>query len=462
MQLSTGCLVAVLILAFGAPASAQTMSLLGQRSEYAAGAGVQAEPVDSGDTRAVSIVVNAGSGDTARRITPVRWGGADGIQVTVDGTCLPAGSKLEVYSASAAKVRTLEAAELVNGVVLPGAGQYLDGDTLFLRLIGPSGALRVSSMKAQRSNIGFSDLAAHYAPFIYQDTDSDGKKYDLIAAIDFDGDFNGDNNWDHAGKAKDYPLGGDHHNQAALYWWASETATHWFVGYTVFHPRDWEDGLRAIGPLDFGEHENDMEGIQLWVRKDGSRFGKVELMQTVSHTDLWQYGDAAQWQNRKLDGSAAGRETEGVRESLDGPITFQGDAPCIYIEAKGHGIRGVAHEGGEHGVNYGPKADGKLDGDGVQYVPGEYALKPVRTLWTMLKSGQHDGEGKLFHDDVHMQGKSHGSENSASFPWSWQDSNYRAAGWTGGSMFMDPARVATWQFAPTLPVSAELTGKSWE
>lgn len=420
-------------------AFAQSMSLLGMRSEYAAGAGVAAEP-SAVTSRAVSIVVNAGSGDTERRITTVRWPGVEGLQLTLERAEVPAGATLEVYGASAAKVMTVDAAALAGGIVVPGRGQYLDGDTIHLRLIAPSGSVRVVAQAAQRPNAVYGDLAAHWAPHIYQDTDSDGKKYDLIAAVDFDGDFNGDNNWDNAGRAKDYPLGGDHHNQCALYWWVSESSTHYFVGYADFHPRDWEEGARTWGPLNFGEHENDFEGWGFWIRKDGTPHGKLELMQTVSHTDLWQYGDASIFARGK--------------ENVDGPITFEGGKPCVYIEAKGHGVRGQPHEGGKHGVNFGPEK-----GDGVIYYAGEYALKPARSLWAMKEDPAHRGGGKLFHNANMMRGTSHGTNNAASFPWAWQDEHYDD--FQGGTMFTDPGGLVNYQFELKAPVDKVLTGKSW-
>lgn len=90
------------------------------------------------------------------------------------------------------------------------------------------------------------ELAAYWAPVWYQDTDDADPDADYITSFDFDGDFNGSNNWENQ---PNYPLPG------YIYYWTMETDTHWFIGYAAFHPRDWAHIL-----LFDTQHENDMEG----------------------------------------------------------------------------------------------------------------------------------------------------------------------------------------------------------
>ena len=66
---------------------------------------------------------------------------------------------------------------------------------------------------------------------------------DYITTFDFDGDWDGANNWKNQPA---YPL------QAYIYYWTMETDTHWFIGYADFNPRDWTD----FTPFET-QHKND-------------------------------------------------------------------------------------------------------------------------------------------------------------------------------------------------------------
>ena len=68
-----------------------------------------------------------------------------------------------------------------------------------------------------------------------------------------------------------------------------ETCTHWFILYTFFHPRDWSS---VWWPWHGHEHENDLEGYVAAVRKDGSRFGRLEAIVTQAHGKLYHYARA--------------------------------------------------------------------------------------------------------------------------------------------------------------------------
>ena len=46
------------------------------------------------------------------------------------------------------------------------------------------------------------DYASHWAPVWYQDTDSSRPWADYITGVDFDGDWQGDNNWDNLAKGR--------------------------------------------------------------------------------------------------------------------------------------------------------------------------------------------------------------------------------------------------------------------
>src|SRR5215475_4590012 len=142
------------------------------------------------------------------------------------------------------------------------------------------------------------NLALRWAPVHYQDVDQTGShalggKADYITRIDFDGDWNGRNNWDNAGSASFSPA-------AYGYYSVVETSTHWFIVYMFYHPRDWTDFFFDT------EHENDSEGLLVSVARDGSTFGALKSAVTVAHTDFFSYvPSGGNWTsgNESVDGT---------------------------------------------------------------------------------------------------------------------------------------------------------------
>ena len=120
------------------------------------------------------------------------------------------------------------------------------------------------------------DLAYRWAPIYYQDTARKGLA-DYLSAFNYDGDWRGNNNWDNLGK---YQLKG------YAYYSVSETDSHWYVLYAYYHPRDWATDLPTGRDNALNEHENDTEGVLTIIRKDGSKFGKLEGMVTYAHFDF--------------------------------------------------------------------------------------------------------------------------------------------------------------------------------
>lgn len=150
-------------------------------------------------------------------------------------------------------------------------------------------------------------VAEHWAPTIYQETRDER---DLLAAFDYDGDWDGADN---AANVSRFP------KRAVVYSTVAETATHWFVTYILYHPID------AKGM--FG-HDHDTEHLTLVVRKDGSRFGKLEAMETRFHEVMYQY-------------AAPGSGVRDGADDVDGRIHFDGGGrPTVKVQRVGHGICG--------------------------------------------------------------------------------------------------------------------------
>ena len=155
-------------------------------------------------------------------------------------------------------------------------------------------------------------LAEHYAPFIAQETWFNPKA-DYLTRFDYDGNWKGDDNWENLAKSS---------SQAFVYYAVMETKTHWFLIYNFFHARDYSD-VCVAGTC----HENDNEGIILTVRKNKTKFGNLEVMETLAHNNIYSFSN-----NKKIK--------KGVH-NIDGKIAlYKNTKPIIFIEAGGHGVVG--------------------------------------------------------------------------------------------------------------------------
>ncbi|MCC6588414.1 MAG: hypothetical protein IT168_17100 [Bryobacterales bacterium] len=187
-------------------------------------------------------------------------------------------------------------------------------------------------------------LAEHWAPFLAQETWWQPKA-DIPARFDFDGDWQGDNNWE------DMEIGS---SQAYVHYAAIETLTHWFLIYNVFHPRDYSDKCIA-GTC----HENDNEGLILTVRKDGSEFGKLEVMETLAHNNVYSYVNDSR--------------IRGGVHNVEGRIEFYQDShPIIFVESGGHGIYGSAAGAAKYSV----RDDKFTNGTGITFIYKGIAERP--------------------------------------------------------------------------------------
>jgi len=190
-------------------------------------------------------------------------------------------------------------------------------------------------------------LAEHYAPLVAQETWFQPKA-DFITRFDYDGDWRGDNNWDSLEQGT---------SQAYVYYTTVETETHCFLIYNFFHPRDYSDKCIA-GTC----HENDNEGLILTIRKDGSVYGDLQVMETLAHNNVYSY-----------------RRDKGVRDNvhnIDGELElYDGSHPVVFIESGGHGVYGST---GSHS-RFSLKDDSFGAGTGVTYVFKGTAERPPRT-----------------------------------------------------------------------------------
>lgn len=277
-------------------------------------------------------------------------------------------------------------------------------------------ALVVVALGLSTATAAASDLAAwarRFAPVLRQDTVSE---QDFLTAFDFDGNWVGDDNWENQP---------DHPAVATVYWAAVETATHAYLTYAFFHPRDysvWNTWLTA--------HENDLEGALLVLEKSAAG-PRLVALETVFHHKFLRV---------EVPGGYP------VHEPDRHVLLFEGERPVLTIEARGHGVEtwaGDEFPGGD-GVVY------RLAEAGVAAeVPADTNDRDVRyrmvdiesTLWahrhaigpdqTFAKAQVYGGETFGYG----FAGTTHG-DHKANAPWGWI-----AEGLTRGLFFLDPAAM---------------------
>ena len=293
------------------------------------------------------------------------------------------------------------------------------------------------------------EVAEHYAPVWYQDIDDTNARADYISRVDYDGDWVLNNNWENIYA---HPI------KAFVYWSVIATSTHWFVTYTVYHPRDWSD---ICLPIEC--HENDMEGIQLAVRKDGSQFGRVEAIETIFHLEIKKYFNTSFVSLKP-----------GVKNAT---ASFPQDSygrPLVFIEAKGHGVKfntsvtqGNGNFPGGDGVVYryrGTAEEPQSVSNGDRDV--SYALLPISSeLWNRRSS---TGNGNLYDKQYRYKGARcnlHGSllpgafdgenyyQDSAKPPWGWADSSSNVL--LRGDWAIDPAYTFSLNYNFARPFSVD-------
>jgi hypothetical protein len=289
------------------------------------------------------------------------------------------------------------------------------------------------------------ELARRHAPWVFHELHASGGRQDLPAPVDFDGDLDGDDGWEELPRCELVPT---------VYYAHVETATHHFLTYHLFHPRDWEPfelpGLHLT-------HEGDGENLQVVVEKAS---GRVVLLFTQAHYEGRVYAPLG------APGFAEGEPLWLAGE--DGRLGDSGAHAAVFVESKGHGIRGLGDararvriEGGRarferRGLVLRPARAGEFVGepplDAREPVP--YQLESTTAkLWPGVVSGELVGSSRLldgpvryedervalalprFHRGDRFSGPCGPSRGISPFA---VDFGWRAG--TLGALFFDPAR----------------------
>lgn len=296
-------------------------------------------------------------------------------------------------------------------------------------------------------------LLEYWSPIFYQqlnEDDDDGSPgvyvyhEDYITSVDYDGDWIGVNNWDNFGLFMTSLY-------AVIYDWKVETKTHYFLGYAVFHPRDWDDGQFD------SEHENDMEGVLVVIEKEENlKYGNFLYLQTLAHNNLLDYID------HDISPSKDLILNEGY--SISGDVEFEdynGNHPKVFIEAKGHGIYGdpsnfdylkpyIKYYYG--GISDKPSDSLTGDDDTEIHEDVSYNLVKIDELWSRRDNdelffsfgkflGNDDDDDENSSDDCGSGALIVCLSNSASVPWGWsQGSEY------SGELWFEPSRLGSLHF----------------
>lgn len=229
------------------------------------------------------------------------------------------------------------------------------------------------------SNLFAQDLlpvAQKYSPTVFQGIGTDPEA-DEFTSVDFDGDWNPDNNWDNMTRFK---------RPRVVYWDVIESDQHFYITYSFFFPRDY-------APVCFFMHchENDFEGMRVTVKKP--------------------------FQIIKVEGLAHNFRTEVLN-----PKTVE-----VTIEKEGHGIH--------------PYSLRKPDEKFVRYLPSMYELKPLKEIWDKRTSGIFRGEfqynGKTYPSNFGGSKWILFGLGAAKPSWSWEiwKSDFKKGQW-----FLDPAK----------------------
>lgn len=258
----------------------------------------------------------------------------------------------------------------------------------FLGLVG-LGAAQAGAARPESLSTAQERVLLRFAPILVQaaDADSARRRWDFPVPVDFDGDLRSDNN-EQSLRSGLHPL------EAALYGALVETATHYVLTYSVFHALDWSP-LPAFIPYNW--HENDMENLQIVVRKGESpERGRVEIAAVQAHL-------GTRFSTAESAGVSGNRLSEDPILLLDPEFRKGGSHVVVLSERGGHGLDFpdpglVLPASGLPGKYLVFRPSGSMAADTFQPDRGVFAYRVLSlhdTFWLPYRNGTGIGNGKL-------------------------------------------------------------------
>lgn len=271
-------------------------------------------------------------------------------------------------------------------------------------------------------------IACRWAPINYQYVNLGKPRRDMLCAINFDGDWDTKNN-----KRNLYDRRKNFSLKPIAYYSVAETSTHYFILYCFYHADDLN-------------HENDLEGCLMIVKKGKNGNDKILGMITVAHHDLWTFVIKNRLQTRK-------KRDRGIlyTEKYEGV-----DHPMIKQEPNKHGLYAWGSKP-RWGLLFGLPLKDKTSYIGIKYVPGKKSKhidnKEISTFeetqknYVLINLLGKEGFWEQRNDETLF--KKWGIFNSkgrksANAPWTWKDNNDKL---TPGMIFYDPVAIAKQYFA---------------
>ncbi|MEE9553914.1 MAG: hypothetical protein V3W18_06410 [candidate division Zixibacteria bacterium] len=232
---------------------------------------------------------------------------------------------------------------------------------------------------------------------------------------------------------------------AKVYFSVCETHTHYFIVYAVYHVLDWYKRFKPNNIYDWirdkcDEHVHDMEGALFVISKTNDIKGKLRLdgLITVSHHDFYLYTepliiDPSQNKDHKRAYGRKNLRIVNFRESVDGNIWIDKNTkrPKLYIQSRGHGIRGDHEDwgGGDQIWYYQLKSNEKPAGtsDASEKTrPVDYLLEDIFKKDGLWENRTND---RVFIQGINSKWSFAVIKNGdyvygkANPPWSWNDRN---------------------------------------
>lgn len=238
-------------------------------------------------------------------------------------------------------------------------------------------------------------LATAYAPAIFQATRASSRPitWDTPTRVDFDGDLRASNNEESLRSGR-YPV------EPCVYYAVIETETHIFITYGIYHVIDWS----IVPPIvPYTWHENDMENLQVVVRKPAAADDRpaIVLLITQAHIGTATYAALG-------GGIRSGSHALSARplRLVGAAGAGAGDHAAVYVEWGGHGVHGVEDQLDafasrdpltlREGTLYFPSAAPQPHDPGGRAPRAAYSLLSIYdTFWAPYLDGTGLGDGAL-------------------------------------------------------------------